>query len=360
VAASDGRVLWSRNGPVNGHDDAALTAADATTVYVAKWVWEGGTSTTYDWGVEAYEVTTGRRLWTRRGTEHDGTDQVPMAIAARDGRVIVVGAGGTGESCKQPRVDVLSARGELLRRSSPDGLLCGELWNVAISPDGRYAGVVGYQNELPALPLCLVGFVDLRDARRPVEWRRDPGIGAGSDAEVLAWNGNELLVGQDSYLEPWVWQAAGTAQVHTNGSVPEVVAYRPGEEGASWRFRVLDKTTRFGWVQAMAIRADRSVVYIGGSEGTPDGFLMTAAVQSMNPYGISEAYVRAIDLRTHKQLWVGRQPIDANQPGLTSSEVQGLVAVDEGALAFGSTRRTSMYTVPFRWTYSEGQLQLFR
>jgi outer membrane protein assembly factor BamB len=107
-ASSSGRRLWeARYGPAGGDDQArsVATGPDGRTVYVGGTaVYVTGDSGSIDYGIVAYDATTGRRLWV---AHYDGpvhrSDRLNGMAVDPDGFAIFV----TGESSGAGDVGIL-------------------------------------------------------------------------------------------------------------------------------------------------------------------------------------------------------------------------------------------------------------
>ncbi|HTL24531.1 MAG TPA: PQQ-binding-like beta-propeller repeat protein [Mycobacteriales bacterium] len=342
--ARDGRMLWSKAGPVKGHRDEAMVTADGRLAYVARWVWEGGGKSTYaeDWTVEAYELRTGRLVWRHDELRHDALDQCPLALAVSGDRLVVVGYEEPrpgGSYAMDTRVDVMTTSGRVLSRTTHDYHGSDdELYAVAISPDGRTAGATGFatRQDEPYAYDDPVTAVDLRTGTQRW-WAVDAGNGVGAEAYLAAWAHGALLVGQDAWLQPTNLVNPGSVGgLYQWASTPRVVAYDGATGALRWRTALPSASSRIGAVYAMALRADGDVVYVGGVEGTGDGVAIAAVPGAFvyQPLLVSDAFVRAVSTADGTELWTGRDPSDLSRPGSTS-EVYGLAPYGKDVLTAG-------------------------
>ncbi|MEW1846911.1 S8 family serine peptidase [Nonomuraea angiospora] len=145
-----GEQLWAarHNGPANGMDIPSGMAVDDKSVYVTGSSEGKGTQT--DLVTVAYDVATGKELWTDRydGPAH-GSD-IPHAIILAAGRLYVTGnTEGEGTRSDFTTVAYDPGTGQRAWVQRRDGQGKGEdyAWDVAATPDGSRVVITGESSD---------------------------------------------------------------------------------------------------------------------------------------------------------------------------------------------------------------------
>jgi outer membrane protein assembly factor BamB len=338
----DGGLLWSQESEAAGRYDAPVVTADARRAYVARH--EGGTDFVGRWTVTAYDVRTGRELW-RTADRRTASDAWPAALAVTGDRLVVVGSGG-GDGCGgQPRVDVLTTSGRLLSSAVDQAPGCGMFSGVTVAGRGRVVAVGWTWLGAAGTETGIVRAVDAVRARPLWQVKDNTAVGGGGDTVAVV--GDRVLVGAHA-----IGASGGIVVGDAWAPVPQVVALDLTDGHVLWQQQLPSSSTRFGRLRSLALSPDGRVVYAAGGEGTPEAnTLVDADVRRRERLGSTEAFVRALEVATGKELWVGRRPVDANEPGTSGSEVFGLVPLAGSVLAVG----TSLVTV---WTSGSGRARV--
>ncbi|MEV4112405.1 S8 family serine peptidase [Nonomuraea sp. NPDC049695] len=146
--AATGEQLWTGryNGTGNGTDIPSGMAVDAKAVYVTGSADNGSTQT--DVTTIAYDLATGKELWTDRydGPAHGSDTPHAITLAPGGGKLYVTGnTEGEGTRSDFTTIAYDPATGQRSWVQRRDGQAKGEdfAWDVAVTPDGSKAVVTG-------------------------------------------------------------------------------------------------------------------------------------------------------------------------------------------------------------------------
>jgi hypothetical protein len=203
---------------------------------------------------------------------------------------------------------------------------CGVVTHATLSPDGRRIAFAGLADgTVPFTTQVFTGALATAEGRRL--WSS-----LNPDADLCpcviggaTWVGDKIVLGMTT---GWTGSVSALVPVATQSKVIALAA----EDGhVLWRAATRPSSTRFGSVNGLATSRDQRVLYVFGSEGTPQ--LGTRA--SLDTWrtafaGSSEGYVRAFDLLSHGELWTGRLTPKLDRPeGRASSLLSGTVVGDQ-------------------------------
>jgi hypothetical protein len=259
-----GAKLWAKryNGPANASDRATSlgVSPDGTRVFVTG---ESTGSSGTDYATNAYDASTGSKLWAKRYNGPANGDDIANSLAVSpDGtEVLVTGWSNTGSpyvgDYATVAYDALTGARLWVARYNGPGNDDDQAHSLTVSPDGTDVFVTGYSNgSSSGADYATIAYDAATGARQWVVRYNDP-IDSGDDAHSVGVSpdGTRVFVTGESYGPSLATDYA-------------TIAYDAATGAKLWLKRYNGPEDRYDQAFALGVSPDGASVFVtGGSSG---------------------------------------------------------------------------------------------